>query len=97
RDGALLLGHLELLAALDLRGRQRPLRADALRLDRLLRADARLLDRLARRDLRVLAVLLALRALGGELGALAGPGDLDLALLGEARVLALAVDLEREL
>ena len=43
------------------------------------------------------ACLLALRPLGGHLGALARARDLDLALLRQPRVLAFAVDLEREL
>ena len=92
RDGALLLGQLQRLAALDLGGLDRALLLDALLLDRLLGADARRLDRLLGGDLRALGVLLALRALGGHLGALARARDLDLALLRQARVFALAVD-----
>ena len=97
RDRPLLLGELERHAPLDLGGLDSALLADSLLLDRLLGADPRRVDRLLGRDLRALALLLALRPLGLQLGALAGAGDLDLALLAEARVLALAVDLEREL
>ena len=75
----------------------RALLADALLLDALLAADARRLDRLLGRDLRAFAVLLALRAFGDQLGALAGARDLDLALLAQPRVLALAVDLQAQL
>ncbi len=48
-------------------------------------------------DLRAFGRLLALRALGGHLGTLAGACDLHLALLRQPRVLALAVDVERQL
>jgi hypothetical protein len=97
RDRPLLLGELERHAPFDLRRLDRSLLADPLLLDRLLGADARRIDRLLGGDLRALALLLALRPLGHELGALPGARDLDLALLAQARVLALAVDLEREL
>ena len=70
---------------------------DALLLDALLGADARRVDGLLGGDLRAFGLLLALGALGRHLGALAGARDLDLALLGQARVFALAVDLERQL
>ena len=81
RDRALLLGELDRHPALDLGRLDRALLADPLLLDRLLGADARRVDRLLGGDLRALALLLALRALGHQLGALARARDLDLALL----------------
>ena len=56
--------------------------------------DPRLLGRLGGGDLRLLRLLLAERPLAGELGALDGAADLDLALLFEAGIFALALDLE---
>jgi hypothetical protein len=94
RDRALLLGELEDPAPIS--SPDRPF-ADPAPARSSARADARCVDRLFGRDLRALAVLLALRPLGHQLGALARARDLDLALLVQARVLALAVDREREL
>ena len=56
--------------------------------------DPRLLGRLGGGDLGLLGLLLAERPLAGELGALDGAADLDLALLLEAGIFALALDLE---
>ena len=62
--------------------------------ERPLLGDPRLLGRLGGGDLRLLRLLLAHRPLAGELGALHRPADLDLALLLEAGIFALAVDLQ---
>ena len=62
--------------------------------ERALLGDAGLLGRLAGGDLRLARLLLAERPFAGKLGALDGAADLDLALLLEAGVFALALDLE---
>ena len=63
--------------------------------DGLLIGDARLLDRLACRDLRLFGFGLAQRPFARHFGALHGAANLDVALLIEARGLALALDIER--
>ena len=96
-NGALLLGQFQRHAALDLGGLDRTLLGDAVLLQRLVGADARGLNRLLGGDLRALGLLLALRAFGGDLGALAGARHLYFTLLRQARVLALAVDAQAQL
>ena len=56
--------------------------------------EARRLDAFARADLRFLSLAFALGLLLGEFGSLGGSPDFHLALLFQARVFALAVDLE---
>ena len=63
-------------------------------LDRPLREEARPVHRLPRPDLGALGLLLLLGALAGHVGPLGGALHLELALLGQARVLQLAVDVE---
>ena len=89
-----LLG-LDRLGALDFLLPGFALGGDARFRDGLLVGDARLFDGLARRDLRLLGFGLAQRAFARHLGALQGAADLDVALLIQARGLALAFDLER--
>ena len=67
---------------------------DALLGDGELLRQPRLLDRLARGELRFLGLLLAQRALLGQLGALHRAAELDLALLLEPGIFGLAIDLE---
>ena len=81
--------------ARDLARAHLPLRRDARLGDGALVGDACLLDRLAGRDLGALGFGLPLGPLAGELGPLLGAPELDVALLREARLLALALDLER--
>ena len=59
--------------------------------------DARLLDRLARGDLGALGLRLALGPLAGQFGALLGAAELDVAFLAQPRLLALPLDIERQL
>ena len=63
--------------------------------DGLLVGDARLFDGLTRRYLRLFGFGLAQRPFARHLGPLHGPAHLDVALLIEARGLALAFDIER--
>ena len=88
------LGRLQGAAAADLEALRGLLVLDARLGEAALLRHARLLDLLVRGDLRLLGFLVAQRALGGELGALHRTAYLDLALLLQPRVLAVAVDLE---
>src|SRR6266513_2831620 len=72
-DGPLLLGELDRHAPLDLERLDLPLARDALLLDSALGDDARAVHRLARLDLRPLGLLILLRLLARDVGALAGP------------------------
>ena len=81
---------------LDLARLQSALLRDAFFFEHAVGGDAGLLDRFARRDLRRLDFALAGRALACELGALLRSRDFDFALLRQARVLGLAVDIERQ-
>jgi hypothetical protein len=96
-SGALLLGQLQRLAPFDLGTLDRAFLVDAFLLQALVAADARLLDRLLGGDLCAFGILLALRALGAQLGTLARAGDFHFALLRQARLLGFAVDLQAQL
>ena len=96
---------IDLLPSRDLRRFDRPHALDLVLAHIALGGDARLADRplvtdpgpldlLAGRDLRLLGLRLAQRAFAGDLGALHGAADLDVALLLELRGLALALDVE---
>ena len=89
-----LLG-LDRLGALDFLLPGFALGGDARFRDGLIVGDARFFDGLARRDLRLFGFGLAQRAFARHLRPLQGPADLDVALLLEARGLALALDIER--
>ena len=90
-----MLGELDRLAPLDLERLDLPLARDALLLDRALGDDARAVHRLARLDLRSLGLLILLRLLARDVGALRRPLHLQLAGLLQARVLEVTVDVER--
>ena len=68
--------------------------SDPLLLDRPLRGDAGAVHRLPGADLGALGLLLLVRPLARHVGPLGGALHLELALLGQARVLQLAVDVE---
>ena len=82
-DGALLLGQLQGLAALDLQALDLLLLVDAVALQLEVGRDARALDLVAGGDLGLLGLLLLLGALARDLGALPGAAHLELALLLE--------------
>ncbi len=89
------LGGFDCFRALDLALAHLAVRRDAGLADRALIGDLRLLDLLAGEDLRLLGLGIAGGTLTGHLGALHRAADLDLALLFEARSLALALDIQR--
>ena len=74
----------DLLLVLDTRFREAPFLKEL-----------RLLDLFPRDDLRLFGLALAFGAVLGEFDALGGAADLDVVLLGDARVFAVALDVER--
>src|SRR5262245_25218307 len=86
---------LHRLGALDFTLSHLAFRGDARFRDRLLIGDARLLDLFAGGDLRLLGLGFPQRALARRFRALGGAAHFDVALLFEARGLALAFDFER--
>jgi hypothetical protein len=94
RDGALLLRQLDGLPPGDLQLLHLALPGDAVFLDRALRGDTGAIHRLAGGDLRAFGLLLPIGALPGHVGSLGGALHLELALLGQPRVLELAVDIQ---
>jgi len=88
------LGLVERAAAGDLAALRVLLALDALLGDVALLVEARFFHGFTRRQLRLFRLLVAQRALDGEFRALRGAADLDLALLFEARVFGIAVDLQ---
>ena len=91
-DGALLLGQLQGLAALDLQALDLLLLVDAVALQLEIGRDARALDLMAGGDLGLLRLLLLLGALARDLGALPGPAHLQRPLMIEPGRFARLVD-----
>src|SRR5262249_30909701 len=89
----LLLTEFDQAAALDLKGLHGAFAVDSLLLERALRIDAHLLDLLASLQLGMFGIAVTAGALARELGTLGRAPDLHLALLLEAGVLAVPIDL----
>ena len=92
-----LLAQVDRAPAVDLQRLHGALAVDPLLLDGAFGVDAHLLDLLPRLQLRLFGVALAAGALARQFGALRGAADLDLALLLEAGIFAVAVDLQAHL